>query len=97
MKLTTRQKEVLLDIWRSNQRGTLLPKAYFDTFPHKRKIAKDLMWAGYVESAGNFGDYVKLTPAGVELLDKACSDFIIGRKAFAKIAEVEKPKKREKV
>lgn len=41
-----------------------LPKSYFDNFPGKLPIAKNLMWRGLLEHAGNFGDCLALTPAG---------------------------------
>ena len=61
--MTRGEREVLEDVAKGGRRGAL-HKTYFDTFPAKRRIAKDLMWRGYIESGGDFGDCVSLTPAG---------------------------------
>jgi hypothetical protein len=45
-----------------------LPKSHFDSFPHRRVIAKNLMWAGLLEASGDLRDGVQLTPAGRYLL-----------------------------
>lgn len=42
----------------------MTPKSYFDSFPGKLRIAKSLMWDGFIESAGPLGDFLRLTPAG---------------------------------
>jgi hypothetical protein len=44
----------------------VLPKSYFDSFPGQRTIAKNLMWAGLIESGG-----VVLTPAGEAVLARS--------------------------
>lgn len=61
--VTRGEREVLEDVAKGARRGPL-SKTYFDTFPAKRKIAKDLMWRGLIESGGDLGDCVCLTPAG---------------------------------
>lgn len=46
----------------------LLSKTHFERVPKTLRIAKSLMWEGFIESAGEFGDCVKLTPAGRHVL-----------------------------
>lgn len=64
--MTRGERIVLEETVGAAQRGHPLPKTYFDSFPHKRKIAKDLMWRGYLESAGPFGNLLNATPAGYD-------------------------------
>lgn len=67
--MTRGEREVLEDVIAAAGRKRFLPKSHFDSFPHKRKIAKDLMWRGYLESVGTFNDYVNATPAGYDALN----------------------------
>lgn len=66
MKLTKGELEVLSLVGQSPQ----LCKEYFERFPPRRRRAKELMWRGYIEHTGMFAEYVKLTPAGQDELDK---------------------------
>lgn len=58
--MTRSELEVLRDVARLYP----LPRDYFDSYPHKRSIARRLMWSGYLELGGTFGERVFLTPAG---------------------------------
>lgn len=42
------------------------PRAWFDTYPHKRATAMRLMWGGYLELEGAEG--VVLTSAGMRAM-----------------------------
>ncbi len=43
-------------------------KSFFDNYPYRRKIAKDLMWEGFLEHGGQLADDIVLTPAGRAVL-----------------------------
>lgn len=49
-------------------RGSI-PKSRFKGREKSMQLAQQLMWDGFVESGGDFGDNIRLTPAGRHLLD----------------------------
>lgn len=63
----TKAEIALLREIAQGDRGCLLSKACFLAFPHKLRMAKNLMWRGYITSGGN-GHFVKLTPVGRAVL-----------------------------
>lgn len=65
--MTRSEKDVLRLVAQGVGRGPL-PRAYFDSFPHKRAIAMRLMWAGYIELGGVLAEGVVLTPAGQHVM-----------------------------
>lgn len=58
----TKSELEILRLVRAGARRGPLPRDYFDTFPGQRRIAKNLMWDGYIENCGM--DRICLTPAG---------------------------------
>ncbi len=72
MTVTESRKRVLGLVAAGVHSGNL-PKAYFDAFPHYRKVAKDLLWEGFLQNAGRRGDELELTAAGRCLWSQAAS------------------------
>lgn len=66
--MTEREIDVLREI-ACGARGGPLPKSYFNTFPGSLRVAKKLMWMGFIEPGGTLCEFVVLTPAGRACLD----------------------------
>lgn len=49
--------------------GRQIHKDWFESLD--LAVAKQLMWDGYIESAGVLGDFVALTPVGRHAVDKS--------------------------
>lgn len=53
-----------IDVLRDIASHGSVARSYYDTFPGRRTIAKNLMWRGFVELGGVLMEDVVLTPAG---------------------------------
>lgn len=46
---------------------------YFNSFPHKRRVAQRLMWNGYIELCGVRAEFITVTIAGEAALSQQSS------------------------
>jgi hypothetical protein len=71
MTVTAARKRVLELVADGLGPGTRLPKSHFDTLPTLRRVAKDLLWEGFLTDAGRGHRDLELTDAGRCLREQA--------------------------